>query len=316
MFFSRMQRGPASAVPWNRERLRRDAAGQQRFIEVAGRRLCYWESGQGRPLVLLHGLGGSAFDWRHQIDPLAAAGYRVLAFDLLGAGLSDKPANADYSLRAQADLVKGALDRLGIPLAVFGGNSFGGGVSLIFAQLFPECVDGLILIDSVCYRQHLPEFVHLFRVPVLPRVLAGTIPTRPITQMVLWTAFGNAHGVPEDLINDYVLEVSIPDRKLGLVWTARDLIPRDAHHFEAGIRKIRTPALILWGEMDSIIPSRLALRLQKDLVGSELTVYERLGHIPHQEAPAVVNRRILGFLAGRYARGGARVRRAAMRPKP
>lgn len=305
------QRGKTTPPRLNAERLRREAAGEQRFVEVAGRRLCYWEKGEGQPVILLHGLGGSAFDWRHNIDAIAAAGHRVLAFDFLGAGLTDKPAKADYSLRAQAELIEAALGALDVGPGVFVGNSFGGGVCLVIAQLFPERVEGLFLIDSVCYRQQLPDFVHLFRLPILPSLLSRLIPTRPITQAVLWHVFGNAHAVEEDLVRDYTLEVDIPGRKLGLIYTARDVIPADPERFEEGIRKIRTPVQILWGALDTIIPVKYAFRLQADLAGSQLAVLDKLGHVPHQEAPEEVNRRMLDFLTTRCARAGGRRRRAA-----
>ncbi len=310
MFFSRRR---TSSPRYNAERLRRQRAGEERFVEVGPRKLCYWTQGSGRPLVLLHGLGGSAFDWRHNLDALAAAGHRVLAFDLLGAGLSDKPTPTgdDYSLRAQAELVVAALRVLGIGRAVFAGNSYGGGVALLVAQLFPDCVDGLILIDSVCYRQDLPEFVRLFRIPFLPHIVAGMIPTRPITQAVLWTVFGDAHAVDDQLVRDYAMEVDIPGRKTGLVYTARDLIPADAEVFEQGIRRIKAPAQILWGALDTVIPPANAYRLHRDLAGSHLRVFARLGHVPHQESPAEVNRIMIEFLRTGLAAGGGRRRRVA-----
>lgn len=300
---------PPATKGFNSERARRDAAGEQRFVALDDCRLSYWDRGAGRPVVLLHGLGGSAFDWRHQIDPLTAAGHRVVAFEFLGSGLSDTPTRADYSMLAQARLIAAAMRRLELGPAVLVGNSFGGGVALLLAQLHPELVEGLVLISSVCYRQHLPEFVRLFRMPVLPGLLARLVPTRPITQAVLWETFGNAHAVSEDLIRDYVMEINLPQRKLGLVYTARDIVPRDPGHFEAGIRKIQTPTRILWGALDTVIPIKYGFRLQRDLPGAQMTVFEPLGHIPHQEAPELVNRHLLDFLAPRARRANTQTRR-------
>jgi len=80
----------SSGIALPQERRRRQAAGEERHVQAGPYRLSYWERGRGRPFVLLHGLGGSAYDWRHNLDPLADAGYRVLAFDLLGAGQASK----------------------------------------------------------------------------------------------------------------------------------------------------------------------------------------------------------------------------------
>src|SRR5688572_21476003 len=75
--------------------------GILRDVEIDGRRYCIAIAGEGPPLVLLHGLGGSIYDWRHLLRPLAA-GHRVIAMDLLGAGESEIPECEDFSVAAQA----------------------------------------------------------------------------------------------------------------------------------------------------------------------------------------------------------------------
>ncbi len=113
--------------------------GRIHDVELDGYRYCLLDTGgtDGPPLVLLHGLGGSLYDWRHVVDALAAS-RRVIALDLLGAGESSMPSTADYSVFAQARRVKGLLDALGIDRATLVGNSYGGGVALAFAQDWPE----------------------------------------------------------------------------------------------------------------------------------------------------------------------------------
>jgi pimeloyl-ACP methyl ester carboxylesterase len=103
--------------------------GSLRDLEVDGRRTSVAEPGRGKPLVLLHGVGGSIYDWRHLLRPLSGD-RRVIAVDLLGAGESEKPEGEDYSVVAQARRVRAVLDRLGVERASFAGDSFGGGVAL------------------------------------------------------------------------------------------------------------------------------------------------------------------------------------------
>ncbi|MGW4481052.1 alpha/beta fold hydrolase [Rhodococcus triatomae] len=97
-----------------------------RTLEVNGIELHVAEQGTGRPVVLCHGFPGLWFTWRHQMDALSAAGYRVIAPDMRGYGRSSAPADASGYDREHtvADMV-GLLDALGIDQAVFGGHDFG-----------------------------------------------------------------------------------------------------------------------------------------------------------------------------------------------
>src|SRR5574340_590834 len=107
---------------------------------------------QGPPLILIHGYGGSMWQWEYQQTPLAAH-FRVITPDLIGSGLSDKP-DLDYRPEELIESVRGLMDRLGLPTATLVGNSMGGGVAIGMALTHPELVDRLVLIDG------LPDHVH------------------------------------------------------------------------------------------------------------------------------------------------------------
>lgn len=84
-----------------------------RTLDFKGFPIRYWEAGQGRPLLLIHGFPSAAWDWHYLWEPLAQR-YRVLVCDLLGFGDSAKPRAHRYSLLEQADLQQALLGRLGI----------------------------------------------------------------------------------------------------------------------------------------------------------------------------------------------------------
>ena len=128
--------------------------GVLRDVVVDGRRTCVADLGEGPPLLLLHGLGGSLYDWRHLLQPLSKK-HRVIAPDLLGAGESEIPESEDYSLPAQARRLRGLLDHLGVGRADLIGSSYGGGIALRFAQDWPERTGRLVLINSICYPEHI-----------------------------------------------------------------------------------------------------------------------------------------------------------------
>lgn len=97
-----------------------------RTLAVNGIDLHIAEQGEGQPVVLCHGFPGLWFTWRHQLDALSRAGYRVIAPDMRGYGRSSAPADAaTYDRRHTVDDLIGLLDALGIEQAVFAGHDFG-----------------------------------------------------------------------------------------------------------------------------------------------------------------------------------------------
>ena len=116
------------------------------YVTLHGHRRAFVKAGQGPVVLLLHGLGCDHTTWAPVIDSLAKR-YTVIAPDLLGHGLSDKP-RADYSVGGYANGMRDLLTVLGIDKATVIGHSFGGGVAMQFAYQFPERTERLMLVAS------------------------------------------------------------------------------------------------------------------------------------------------------------------------
>lgn len=120
-----------------------------RMIEANGVRLAVYEAGTGPAVVLLHGFPGLAFSWRHQIQALAGAGYRVIVPDLRGYGLSDTPTSVEaYDIAHLTGDVVGILDALGVERAVFMGHDWGGLIAWQMPLLHPGRVAGVIGVNT------------------------------------------------------------------------------------------------------------------------------------------------------------------------
>jgi pimeloyl-ACP methyl ester carboxylesterase len=105
-------------------------------------------AGLGRPVVLIPGLFGAAFEFRKIVPDLAAAGRQVIIIELLGTGASGRPKKADYSLTAQAGRVAAVLDTLGIQGAIVVAHSVGGSVAMRLAVERPDLVGALVSIEG------------------------------------------------------------------------------------------------------------------------------------------------------------------------
>lgn len=282
----------AQFSPWRRNVL---AQGGIRSVPVDGHRICLVDRGTGPAVALLHGLGGSAFDWRHLIEPLVQSGRRVIAPDLIGCGYSDKP-DVNYSIGAQADRIAKLFDGLGLTNLVVGGNSYGGGVSLILAQRRPDLVRALVLFDPVCYRHPMPGYLKVLTIPYLAEMVMMSIPARRSVKHVLREGFFDPKRVTPDALEEYAHELSLEGTGTALIRMIRDIMPPDPEAYEKAIAQIRKPALIFWGREDRILRPHLAPRLHKDLRGSRLCMLSECGHMPNQERPDLAVPEVLRFL--------------------
>ena len=115
---------------WNKYRQVVFHSENSRFAEVDGARVHYQEAGDPNApvMVLIHGFASSTLVWSKVFLELAAAGFRVIAPDLMGYGYSGKPRNGEYTIAGQAQLIDGLLEKLQIKRAIVVGSSYGGAV--------------------------------------------------------------------------------------------------------------------------------------------------------------------------------------------
>lgn len=120
-----------------------------RFIQTNGIRMGVYEAGEGMPIVFCHGFPELAYSWRHQVRAFSEAGYRAIAPDQRGYGLTDRPGDiSDYTLRELCGDMAGLLDALQLDRAVFCGHDWGGGVVWMMPRYHPDRVAGVIGVNT------------------------------------------------------------------------------------------------------------------------------------------------------------------------
>jgi pimeloyl-ACP methyl ester carboxylesterase len=143
-------------------------SAKKRFLGVGEARVAYYEEGSGEPLLLLHGCPFSSFVWR-KVIPRLSLRYRCLAPDLLGLGDTETPDGADWSLRAQAAMVVGFLDALGVERTHVVGHDHGGAIAQLLAAEHSDRIDRLVLSNAEAYDNWPSEeerpFVRATQVP-------------------------------------------------------------------------------------------------------------------------------------------------------
>ena len=122
---------------------------EAKFVQANGIKIAYYEMGEGFPVVFSHGFPEMAYSWRNQLEPLAAAGFRAIAPDQRGYGLTDRPEDVrEYNIHKLTGDLVGLLDALGIEKAVFCGHDWGGIVVWMMGVLHPDRVAGIIGINT------------------------------------------------------------------------------------------------------------------------------------------------------------------------
>jgi pimeloyl-ACP methyl ester carboxylesterase len=251
------------------------------------------ESGDagGIPLVMLHGWGASAYMYRH---PLLSPppGFRIIAVDLRGFGLSDKPAGVDsYSLKAYTDDLDALFDELGLPSAALLGQSMGGGLALRYAMARPDRITKLILVNPTC----LVSITGLRAVQLFSNVVLGGAGARPprwlVASILRYVAYGDPSLVTDRDIDEYWSATMLR----GFVYAAAATLS----HFEWGVvgdadaSSLEMPSLVVLGERDRLIRNSVeaAMRLR----GARVEQVPG-GHCAHEEHPDVVYPMVASFV--------------------
>jgi pimeloyl-ACP methyl ester carboxylesterase len=268
-------------------------------VDVKGQRMAYLDIGQGHPVILIHGFGGSMWQWEHQQRPLSAE-FRLVTPDLIGSGLSAKP-EIEYRPDQTLDYFVHFMDALNIRQAALVGNSMGAGLAIGMALTHPDRVSQLVLIDG------LPANVHeRLTSPSIRRALDTAAPS--------WFAsFGNwlvggfmIESILKEIVHDpalltpAVLERSNRNRQrpgvIPPLMTVRDTLPLWEAGFATRIAEVRHPTLIMWGQEDRVFPLSVGEELQRTIKGSALVRIPKAGHIPQWEQPDLANRAMIEFL--------------------
>jgi pimeloyl-ACP methyl ester carboxylesterase len=262
-----------------------------RYLLIDGTRVRYIDAGHGAPVVFLHGLGASMYAWRKNLAAVAAAGFRVIAFDNRGFGLSDKPP-APYDNAAYARLAIALMDSLRLTNAVLVGHSMGGAIAAEVAIEYPQRVRGLVLVGSAGLGAREPLLFRMARWPVLGRA-ALAFRGRGFTARLLKSTYFDPGKVTEADVDQYYAPAAQPEYGRALLGVLRQF-RFDA--LEGRLDRIAAPTVVLWGEEDRWVPLGLGRALAAGITRSAFVSVPRAGHSVQEEAPGEVNHLVIRFL--------------------
>ena len=309
--------GPTGRSAW----LDVDWRAHRRSVEIDGRRVNVVELGSGEPeVVFVHGLAGSWQNWLENMPHFAAAGHRVIAFDLPGFGESEPP-REKISIPGYGRLVDTLLDRLGVGPAVLIGNSMGGFIAAEVAIQYPARVRRLVLVSAAGLTVEYQRNEHILGLLRYGRRLviawggfvgarSDAIAGRPrARRMLMRLVVHDADRLPAPLIAEQVRGA----RNSGFV-DALDALTD--YPIRERLGAIACPTLIVWGTEDKLVPVRDAAEFARLIPDARKVVWPETGHVPMLERPAAFNALVESFMAeearlgpapGQRGRGRGRV---------
>jgi pimeloyl-ACP methyl ester carboxylesterase len=239
--------------------------------------------------VLLHGSLFNAFTWNEVFDFFDARG-RVVAYDQIPYGLSEKPVTGDwtgdtpYKSQAQIDQLFAFLDALTLENVILVGNSYGGVLAVQAALAQPERIDGLILADPAVYvQEEMPGWV--MNLPQVQRL--GPLFARQLGQgdAFLRQTYRNPDQISAERADLFSIHTRVKNWDVAL-WEYLRVWGIDAPDYSGDIPTIHQPTLVISGDSDAIVPVSDSERLAAELPNAELVIIPNCGHVPHEECPA------------------------------
>ncbi len=272
------------------------------------------DAGEAPLIVLLHSFPQFWWTWRHQIEPLTAAGYRVAAMDLRGAGASDKPP-LGYDAPTRTRDIAGVIRSLGAGRAVVIGHGSGGTLAWAMAALQPAVTAAVAALAAphparmhaghrITLSPWALRMLALCQVPTFPEraLIAGDLVDRVLD-------VGTVHPPAREVVETYRAVMRIPfaahTAVEALRWDVRSQARPDGRRYLSALRHpIDIPALQLHGAQDAI--------RRRDLIDADAAALARsfrfevvdgVGHFLHEEAPEEVTAILLDWLRTQVAAG-------------
>jgi pimeloyl-ACP methyl ester carboxylesterase len=295
--------------------------GASMHVDIDGPVHLVDHGGTGRPILLIHGLGGSHVNWSAVADPFTAYG-AVRAIDLIGFGRTG-PHDRSSSVGAQREMVIEYLRRSEGGPAVLVGNSMGGLISMLVARAAPELVHSLVLVDPA-----LP----IVRPRVDPGMMRGIgLPLVPgFGPRAFRNAYADAVQHPERLMDEMFSVIfadpsrmrpddrrqalAMAQERAAMPWAADAFVEAARSIFRIVVRgrtfagrvaSIAAPAVVVHGDRDRLVDVASARWLIRQRAGWDLEVMQDIGHVPQLEAPDDFMRIVGRWLADDAARSAA-----------
>jgi pimeloyl-ACP methyl ester carboxylesterase len=276
---------------WTYGRLPAEPKPHGSFVTVDGLRIHYLErAGTGTPVVLLHGLPGTAEDW-NEVTPLLK-GHRTIAIDRPGFGYSS---GGYVKFNRQIEIVDALLQRLHVSRPILVGHSYGGTMALAFAERYPAELRGLVLVDAAAGGTHVGSFeqaqahaVKFLQIPVIHQISDVTFGQLLDTVSVDMTDGKAFHPQPVATAHRHrVLAINMQSGNLK-AYSGEELEANGVFdQIDPRLASIQIPAIVIQGEQDKLVKPKYGHKIAATLPHAQLEMVHG-GHMAPYTHPYAV----------------------------
>jgi pimeloyl-ACP methyl ester carboxylesterase len=271
-------------------------------VPVGRHRISTLTMGEGHPVLLVHGLGGTRASMFDTASALSQR-YRVHAIDLPGFGSSSKPTIGGYNAHWFGEILLGLLDELEIPRAHVVGNSMGGRIAIEMGLSAPERISGLgLLCPAVAWiKRDFHPVVRMLR-PELGRLPHGF--SRSVVASQFWSIFHDRDSIDpavgEVIVDEFRRIYQSAGARYAFLASARNIYldsPFGRDGFYPRLAGLEPPALFVWGSHDPLVPAAFGRHVSEWLPSAQQVTLQDCGHIPQVERPEETNDLLSAFFA-------------------
>jgi pimeloyl-ACP methyl ester carboxylesterase len=247
-------------------------------MNVFGQRIHWSETGNGPPVILLHGLGSDSSEWTRVAGFLSARNRRVITLDQIGFGQSGKPA-LRYRTETMVSFLEGFCEALRLERTSLVAHGAAGAVAIQFAAQHPQVVERLVLANT----GFLMNATAIELLNPATRSEARDLQKR--------TRFETSDWEADQIWADSMVSACANQALI-------DAAASDAVLSSAALPQLTTPSLVIWGREDRLTPLETGEKIYAAIPNSQMVIIEKAGHAPHREQPAEFSAIVDKFLSG------------------
>ncbi|MDQ6597242.1 alpha/beta hydrolase [Bacillus salipaludis] len=257
------------------------------FVQVEDLTIHYEIEGNGKPLIILHGMGNNSQSWKKQLKGLSEQ-YTVIAWDAPGYGLSSDPKVEFKEFKEFADVLKGFIEKLGLKSVILLGHSMGSAIALDFCYRFPDLVDALIISDATRGSAALTKEENESKLKNRLKNIE-TLTPEEIAKLRVKSLLSPE---PSPEVLKEVERIYSQIRPMGFRSVAYSLYHLNNMDI---LSCIHVPTLVICGELDKVTPVKESQVFHEKLQDSKFVIIPGTGHLCYQEAPETFNTIVLDF---------------------
>lgn len=263
---------------------------------IGNKTIAYKESGQGDPVILIHGITTYSFIWRRFI-PLLNKEYRVFAVDLPGCGASSKNIDEPYSIKNHARMIKAFLDIHNIDKAHIVGHDVGGGVAQIFAVHHPDMCHSVSLINSVAYDFWPVQPIKTMRTPIIRQLAMATL-DKGALRLIVSRGIYHKGKLNRELLDLFWQPMKTKQGRKAFLHFASSLDNKNLLEIADRLHQLTLPFLIIRGDADPYLSGAISEKLAANIPHAKLVRIPTGSHFIQEDEPEQICSELISFFSG------------------